>query len=130
MCPEHLDRELTHYDPNGPRKLVYVTPTLHNPTTRTMSAARRQAIVAVCRRHNTPIVEDGVYALGNSPALPPLVQLWPEGVFHISSLSKSLSNGLRLGVLLAPPEGIARAQSALEAIPMTSSPVDYALLEE
>lgn len=130
MCPEDLDRELRDHDSNGRRRLVYVTPTVQNPTTRTMGAARRQAIVDICRRHATPIVEDGVYTLGNDPSLPPLVHLWPEGVFHVSSLSKSLSNGLRLGVLLAPPQGIAQARSALEAIPMTSSPVDYALLEE
>ncbi len=130
MCPEDLDRELTDNDTGGQRRLVYVTPTLQNPTTCTMGAARRQAIVDVCRRHSTPIVEDGVYTLGNDPTLLPLVQLWPEGVFHVASLSKSLSNGLRLGVLLAPPDGIAKAQSTLEALPMTSSPVDYAMLEE
>lgn len=130
MCPEDLDRELTTYDTGGRRRLVYVTPSLQNPTTCTMGAARRQAIVDVCRKHATPIVEDGVYTLGNDPALPPLVELWPEGVFHIASLSKSLSNGLRLGVLLAPPDGIVQAKSTLEALPMTSSPVDYAMLEE
>ncbi len=32
-------------------KLLYLTPTLQNPTTATMSLARREEIVAIARRH-------------------------------------------------------------------------------
>ncbi|MDR7127289.1 PLP-dependent aminotransferase family protein [Pseudotabrizicola sp. 4114] len=130
MCPEDLDRVLQEQRDSPRRRLVYVTPDTQNPTTRTMGRARREAIVRVCRQHQVPIVEDGVYSLGADPALPPLVAFAPDGVFHVSSLSKSLSPGLRLGVLVAPESGVAKAAEALQALPMTASPVDYALLEE
>ena len=35
-----------------------------NPTTATMSRARREAIVSVCRAHGIAIIEDDVYTLG------------------------------------------------------------------
>lgn len=52
-------------------KLLYLTPTLQNPTTATMSLARRDAIVAIARRHDLLIVEDDVNGLLPESALPP-----------------------------------------------------------
>lgn len=130
MCPEDLDRVLSFETDSNRRRLVYVTPDTQNPTTATMGRARREAILRICRQHQVPIVEDGVYSLGADPTLPPLVAMAPDTVFHVSSLSKSLSPGLRLGVLVAPADGVLAATKALQALPMTASPVDYALLEE
>ncbi|MGL4891268.1 MAG: PLP-dependent aminotransferase family protein, partial [Aeromonas veronii] len=44
-------------------KLLYLTPTLQNPTTAIMSLARREAIVAIARRHDLLIIEDEVNGL-------------------------------------------------------------------
>lgn len=130
MVPDDLDRVLCEEENSGRRRLVYLTPTLHNPTTISMGANRRKEIVDVCNKRNVPIVEDGVYTLGASPNLPPLVTLAPDRVFHVTSLSKSLSPGLRLGVLVLPSGWEEYAEEALRALPLSSSPVDYALLEE
>ncbi len=130
MVPDDLDRVLCEEENSGRRRLVYLTPTLHNPTTISMGANRRKDIVDVCNKRNVPIVEDGVYTLGASPNLPPLVTLAPDRVFHVTSLSKSLSPGLRLGVLVLPSGWEEHAEEALRALPLSSSPVDYALLEE
>ncbi len=73
MVPDDLDRVLCEEENSGRRRLVYLTPTLHNPTTISMGANRRKDIVDVCNKRNVPIVEDGVYTLGASPNLPPLV---------------------------------------------------------
>lgn len=130
MVSDDLDRVLCEEENSGRRRLVYLTPTLHNPTTISMGANRRKEIVDVCNKRNVPIVEDGVYTLGASPNLPPLVTLAPDRVFHVTSLSKSLSPGLRLGVLVLPSGWEEYAEEALRALPLSSSPVDYALLEE
>ncbi|MGO1163878.1 PLP-dependent aminotransferase family protein [Brucella pseudogrignonensis] len=130
MVPDDLDRVLCEEENSGRRRLVYLTPTLHNPTTISMGANRRKEIVDVCNKRNVAIVEDGVYTLGSSPNLPPLVTLAPDRVFHVTSLSKSLSPGLRLGVLVLPSGWEEYAEEALRALPLSSSPVDYALLEE
>lgn len=130
MLPEHLAKVLDEEADSGRRRLVYVTPTLHNPTTATMGRSRRQEIVDICQRRNVPIVEDGVYTLGADSHHPPLARLADENVFHVTSLSKTLSAGLRLGVLVLPAGWEKRAEEALEILPLTASPVDYALLEE
>jgi DNA-binding transcriptional MocR family regulator len=99
MTPDALDRAASA---TGAR-VVYITPTLHNPTGRTMGRTRREEIVRVCRERDLWIVEDDVYALYDAPrALPPLAALAPERTLYVSSLSKSLSAGLRVGILLTP----------------------------
>lgn len=130
MIPEDLARVLDKESNSARRKLVYVTPTLHNPTTVSMSMGRRREILEVCRERDVPIVEDGVYTLGACIERPPLVALAPDQVFHVTSLSKTMTSGLRLGVMVLPLNWITRAEEALQILPLAASPVDYALLEE
>ncbi|MDT8871263.1 aminotransferase class I/II-fold pyridoxal phosphate-dependent enzyme [Komagataeibacter rhaeticus] len=83
--------------------MLYVTPTMHNPTTATMDLARRQDVVRLCRAHDALIIEDDVYHCVADDTLPALVTLAPERTFHVSSLSKTLSPGLRIGTLAPGP---------------------------
>lgn len=76
-------------------KVVVLTPTLHNPTGACMSAARQRAIAEVVRLHDLLLIEDDVYgALTNRPPLLPL--LAGRGLL-VSSLSKTVAAGLRIG---------------------------------
>lgn len=113
-----------------PYRAVYVTPTLHNPTTATMGRARRQAIVEICRRRSAVIIEDGVYAMDVDPGLLPLAALSPEHVVHVASLSKTLSPGLRIGVLTLPPGMEERAEAFLRALPIGPSPLSMSVMED
>ncbi|KVO03936.1 aspartate aminotransferase [Burkholderia ubonensis] len=110
-------------------KAVYLTPTLHNPTTATMGTERRQAIVDICRRAGAWIIEDGVYASAE-PASPPLAALTPEITFHVNGLSKSLGPGLQIGVLALPAGLDDAAEDALRDLPMAPSPLSCAVVEE
>lgn len=130
MVPDDLARVLDAEAGSGRRLLVYVTPTLHNPTTHSMGRARRRDILEVCTRRDVPIVEDAVYSIDMDEDRPPLVGLDPERVFHVTSLSKTLTPGLKLGVLVLPARWIDRAQEALATLPLISSPIDHALLDE
>lgn len=88
-------------------RIAYVQPTLHNPTTGTMSMARREAIVEVARRLDLTLIEGDVYAaMGwqGGEALPALAELAPERVLHAGGMGKVLGPGLRIGWLLAPDE--------------------------
>ena len=99
LDPEAVDRAAAA---TGAR-VLYLTPTLHNPTGRTLGRLRREEIARVARARDLWIVEDDVYALYDAPrALPPLAALAPERTLYVSSLSKSLSAGLRVGMLLTP----------------------------
>lgn len=92
-------------------RILYVQPTLQNPTTRTMPRARREEIVAIARRHDLTLIEDDVYAPiafaqasqgSQGSDLVPLAMLAPERTFYVSSVSKALAPGLRVGMLVAP----------------------------
>lgn len=128
MVPHALARALSGAAPTG-RAAVYLTPTLHNPTTATMSAARRQAIVDVCRQAGAWIIEDGVYAASH-PGLPQLAALAPDISLHVNGLSKSLGPGLQIGLLTLPPELLGAAQDLLQDVPMTPSAFSCAVVDE
>ncbi|MDH6232998.1 DNA-binding transcriptional MocR family regulator [Mesorhizobium soli] len=127
MVPEALAAALAQE--TAASKAVYLTPTLHNPTTATMGLARRQRIVAICRRAGAHIVEDGVYAF-TSTALPPLAALAPDITVHVNGLSKSLGPGLRIGVLALPAGMMDAAEGIVRDMPMEPSPLSCAVVEE
>lgn len=85
-------------------RLAYVLPNFQNPTGRTMSEARRAALVAKAAELNIPLIEDNPYGdlwFEEEPPLP-LAARNPEGVIYMGSFSKVLAPGLRLGYLVAP----------------------------
>ena len=98
LMPEALDAAAR----TSRARLLFTNPTLHNPTTATMSLARREAIVALARRHDLIVIEDDVYGHLPEQRAPALATLAPERTIHLTSASKSIAPGLRFGMLLAP----------------------------
>lgn len=95
-------------------KALYLNPTLQNPTARTISAARRDAIAALAIKHDVLILEDDPYGLlGSSEA--PLAQRAPDHVIYIATLSKAITPGLRTAFVVAPPLLSERVAEALRA---------------
>jgi len=85
-------------------RLAYVLPNFQNPTGRTLSEARRTALVAKAAELNIPLIEDNPYGelwFGEAPPAP-LTARNPEGCIYMGSFSKVLAPGLRLGFLVAP----------------------------
>ena len=87
-------------------RFVYLLPNFQNPSGRMQDEARRQQLIAVCREHGLPIVEDNPYGelWYDAPPPAPLLARWPEGVLYLGSFSKILAPGLRLGYVIAPRE--------------------------
>lgn len=97
MVPEALDLACRR---SGGR-IVCITPDAQNPTTAHMSLERRKAIVAVARLHDLQIIEDNCYNVEQSTENA-LRALAPERTWHITSLSKTISAGLRFGAIVCP----------------------------
>lgn len=109
-------------------KALYLNPTLHNPTTRTLTEIRRQAVVAVARQHRIPIIEDDAYGALPLEGPPPLALLAPELTFYIAGLAKCVGAGLRIAYMITPDSGVqAKTFSALRATSVMASPVTAAL---
>src|SRR5258708_9688851 len=95
---------------------AYVIPTFHNPTGRVMSEERRRQVLDVAGAHGLPVIEDNAYrdiVLDGPPPPPSLLALaGHRGVIQLSSFSKSLGPGLRLGWLSADAGTVARLEAS------------------
>lgn len=99
MIPDELERAALQ---SGSR-LVFTLPTLHNPTTRTMSESRRQQIAAIARARDLLILEDeAYYAYAERPRQ--IVTYAPERTIYLAGFSKGYCPGLRLAFLALPPD--------------------------
>ncbi|MEI2301255.1 aminotransferase-like domain-containing protein [Ensifer sp. MJa1] len=109
-------------------KALYCNPTLHNPTTATLSLERREAIVTIARRHGVPIIEDDAYgALPQTPARA-LATLAPDLVYYIGGLAKCLSPALRIAYLVVPDSrSSVRIEGAIRATVGMASPLAAAV---
>jgi DNA-binding transcriptional MocR family regulator len=108
-----------------PPTALYCMPTAHNPTAITLSVQRRNAIVEIARRHDLQIIEDDVLGLlvpdTNRPT--PLAALAPERTLHLTSLSKTLTPGLRWGVVAGPAHLTDRLGALVRASIFNPAPV-------
>jgi len=96
-------------------RAVYTMPTLHNPLGWVMGAQRRRELVGIARKHGLILIEDGAYAFLEEGAPAPLAALAPETTVYVSSLSKSVATGLRVGLVHAPQEWVARLERTIRA---------------
>jgi DNA-binding transcriptional MocR family regulator len=83
-------------------KAVYCVPTIHNPTTATMSLERREAIAEVARRRGIAIVEDDAYGALPRHVPAPIAALAPDITWHIATLSKCVTPALRTAYVVVP----------------------------
>jgi 2-aminoadipate transaminase len=90
----------------GPAAFIYVIPNFQNPSGATMSLARRQRLLELARQHGTLVVEDHPYGLLRwaGESLPQLIELDGDNVVTLSSFTKTVAPGLRIGYAVAPPE--------------------------
>ena len=124
MAPEMLEQACRQHKPG----LVYLNPTLHNPTTITTPEHRRKELASVAKRCNIRIVEDDPYWLLADAPPPPIATFAPQQVYYISTLSKCLTPGLRVAfVLIRDPHERERFLVALRSFALMAAPLTAAL---
>jgi GntR family transcriptional regulator/MocR family aminotransferase len=100
MRVDLLEHLLKHHQP----RLVYTIPTFHNPTGTTLSGYRRRRLLALVKRYGLPLIEDDYIGdlRYDGPREPSLRALDHAGnVIHVSTFSKMLMPGPRVGFVLA-----------------------------
>ena len=103
-------------------RFLYVLPNFQNPTGRTMTEARRSALVARAEQLGLPLVEDNPDGdlWFDMPPPAPLTARNPDGGIYLGSFSKVLAPGLRLGYLVAPKAVFPKLLQAKQAADLHS----------
>lgn len=134
LCVDVLEEALC----GGP-KFMYVLPNFQNPGGVTLSYERRLALVDIADRYGVPIIEDDPYGelRFEGEHLPPLVVLdadklngrqyskpqsyFKGNVIYMSTFSKTLAPGLRLGWIVAPASVIQHCVMAKQGMDLHTS---------
>ena len=108
MLPDALDDALKSLDNAGRRaKFVWMIPVFQNPLGFTVSELRRRALLDVAQRYDVPVLENESYAdfrIDGDPLPPAFAGLSDNGdVMYVSSFTKLLGCGLRVGFGVLPP---------------------------
>jgi 2-aminoadipate transaminase len=124
LDPEALPALIAEHAP----KFLYVVPTFQNPTGRTLPAARRARLAEIAAEQGLWIIEDDPYGelrYDGAPLAP--IGSQPGGADRtvtISSLSKVLAPGLRIGWLRAPDAILRPLTIAKQAADLHTSTID------
>ena len=97
-------------------KFFYLIPDFQNPAGATCSGAKRRRIVELAEQYNFMLLEDAPYRLlryrGNDE--PTLYTLAPHRTLHMSSFTKLLGPGVRLGFMLGSADVLAKIGKVAE----------------
>ncbi len=103
MEVDDLERKLrAHADV----KLIYLVANFQNPSGTTLNLARRQKLVRLAQHYGVRVLEDDPYGelRYRGETIPPLKSMDESGlVIYLSTFSKTIAPGLRLGWLVAEP---------------------------
>lgn len=104
-------------------RVLYVNPSLHNPTGLVTPEKRRRELATVAELYGLTIVEDDILSFLLDTTPPPIAAFAPERTMFLTGLGKALAPAMRVGFLTAPDELLAKAQAALAASVLLVSPV-------
>src|SRR6201982_1772622 len=126
---EQLDSSLRA----GP-KFMYVLPNFQNPSGVTLSEGRRHELILLADKYGIPIIEDDPYGQlrYEGEHIPPLVVLDRQNlrrdngftlgnVIYLSTFSKTLGPGIRVGWIVAPTEVISKLVQLKQGADLHSS---------
>jgi len=125
MRMEELEKAL---QANPGVKFIYVLPNFHNPAGTTLPLERRLRLVELAVQHGASIVEDDPYGQlrFEGKDITPICALHKENTLYLSTFSKTLAPGLRLGWIVAPERIIAKLVQVKQGTDLhTSSLVQY-----
>lgn len=127
--PNELEDLLLRYRP----KLLYTNPTFHNPTGRTLDLHERRDLLDLAGRYRLPVVEHDLYrdTWFSTPPPPSLRQLdQHQLVIQVSTFSKTVAGGLRLGWLTAAEAIVDQLALVRQRIDVASPSLEQLLMAE
>ncbi|MEB3805905.1 MAG: PLP-dependent aminotransferase family protein [Desulfurococcales archaeon] len=134
MQTDILEEKLKTLKKEGKKpKLVYLVPTSQNPSGSTMSQERRKHVVELAEEYDLLVIEDDPYSFFTFEPINVdyLKTLDNNGrVIYISSFSKILAPGLRIGWILGPRDLMAYVELAKQGVDLHSSTLSQYIIME
>jgi 2-aminoadipate transaminase len=135
---EALDRTYLDVRASGRRvKFLYLVPNFQNPTGLLIGLAKRRQVIEWAERRDVLVVEDDPYrdlyfpdVTSAADTRPIAADDAPGRVIYLSSFSKTLAPGLRVGWVSAPPEIAARIELAKQAGDLCTGGLDQRVVYE
>lgn len=128
MRIEVLEQLLQRYRP----KMIYTIPTFQNPSGTEMELDRRKRLVELAYKYRVLIVEDDAYGdlCYEGRSLPILKSMDNDGyIIYLSTFSKNMYAGLRLGWMVANKKVIKKFASAKQIMDLHSSSLSQWIVE-
>jgi 2-aminoadipate transaminase len=104
IIPSDLEYKIKEFNP----VFVYLVPNFQNPSGVTLSAERREAVIALAKKYDVPIIDDNPYGelrFFGQP-VPSLKAMGGQHVIQLGTFSKIISPGLRIAWIAADKEFI------------------------
>ena len=120
MRPDELERVVRRRD----ARVLYLNPTLHNPTALVMPEGRRRDLAKMAGKLGLTIVEDDPYSPLLTDPPPSFLCLAPDRTIHVATLAKCISPFLRTAFLAGPDiETVERIAVAIRGTTMMAPPL-------
>ncbi|MDX8535660.1 PLP-dependent aminotransferase family protein [Mesorhizobium sp. VK25A] len=120
MRPGDLEEATRRYG----ARVLYLNPTLQNPTASIMPEGRRRELARMADKLELIIVEDDPYSRLLAAPPPSFLNLAPARTFHVATLAKCISPFLRTAFLAAPdPQAAERIAAAIRGTTMMAPPL-------
>ena len=135
---DHLDHTVTALRSEGRRvKMLYLVPNFQNPTGLLLALDKRTRLLDWAARREVLLIEDDPYRdlyftdVATEADTRPMAADDAEGrVVYLSSFSKTLAPGFRVGWLSAPPPLAAKFELAKQAEDLCTSGLDQRMVYE
>ena len=126
---EDLEEKIKKYNP----KFLYCVPTFSNPTGKTYSVENRKQIAELTAKYNVMVLEDDPYGKLRLEGTPvPSIKSFDKAgnVVYVTSFSKVLSPGLRVGTAVGAKEVIRKLAIGKQGVDVTTANLSQLIVAE
>jgi 2-aminoadipate transaminase len=127
LIPEELPALIERERP----RFLYTIPNFQNPTGRTLAAERRKTLYSIAARYGLMVIEDDPYGCLRyaGKTIPPIKSLDSQGiVIYLSTVSKTIAPGLRIGWVIAREEIRRKLTIVKQAADLHTSSLDQRIV--